>query len=116
MAKKQEKSKNLISKRLGIFAEFKEFLKEYKVIGLAVAFIIGVAATTLIKSLVDNVIMPLITPFIQGGAWQTATFKIGPIVIGWGAFVGAVINFIIIAFVVFLIAKYMFKEEKVTKK
>ncbi len=97
-------------------AEFKEFLKEYKIIGLAIAFIMGIAATTLIKSLVDNIIMPLITPFIPGGAWQTAVWNIGPVVISWGAFLGAVINFIIVALVVFIIAKYFFKEEKVAKK
>ena len=67
-----------------VFKEFFEFLKEYKIVGLAVAFIMGVASTALIKSLVDNVIMPLITPFIPGGAWKTATFSLGPIVIGWG--------------------------------
>jgi large conductance mechanosensitive channel len=99
-----------------ILTEFKEFLKEYKVIGLAVALIIGMASVALIKSIVDNLIMPLITPFIPGGAWQTAVFNLGPIVIGWGALLGAIINFIIIAFVVFLIAKYALKEEKVTKK
>jgi large conductance mechanosensitive channel len=48
--------------------------------------------------------------------FQTATFKIGPIVIGWGAFLAALINFIIIAWVVFLIAKFVLKEEKVSKK
>jgi len=96
--------------------EFKEFLEEYKVIGLAIAFIMGVAATALIKALVDYIIMPLITPFIPGGAWQTATFNIGPIVISWGAFLGAVINFVIIAFVVFMVAKKFFKEEKVSKR
>lgn len=101
---------------MGILKEFKEFLDEYKVIGLAIAFIIGVASTVLIQSLVNNVIMPIITPFIPGGAWQQATFAIGPIVIGWGAFLGAVINFVIIAFVVFMIAKKLLKEEKVTKK
>ena len=46
--------------------EFMDFLKEYKVIPLAVAFIMGAAATALVKSLVDNVIMPLITPFVPG--------------------------------------------------
>lgn len=99
-----------------LLKEFKEFLTEYKVIGLAVAFIIGVAATALVTSLVNNVIMPLITPFIPGGAWQTATFSMGPIVIGWGAFMGALINFIVIALVVFMIAKMVLKEEKVGKK
>jgi len=96
--------------------EFKEFLQEYKVVGLAVAFIMGVAITTLVKSLVDNIIMPIITPFIPGGAWQTATLTLGKIVISWGAFVGALLNFIIIAFVVFMLAKLVLKEDKVAKK
>jgi large conductance mechanosensitive channel len=99
-----------------LLKEFKEFLNEYKVMGLAVAFIIGVAATALVQSLVNNVIMPIITPFIPGGAWQTATFSMGPIVIGWGAFLGQLINFIVVAFVVFMIAKMVMKEEKVSKK
>jgi len=99
-----------------LLKEFKEFLQEYKVIGLAVALIIGLAATALVKSIVDNLVMPIVTPFIPGGAWQTATFSLGPIVIGWGALLGAIINFVVIAFVVFMIAKYALKEEKVTKK
>lgn len=93
-----------------------DFLKEYKVIAIAIAFIMGFAATTLVQSLVNNVIMPIITPFIPGGNWQAATFSIGPIVIGWGAFLSAVINFVIIALVVFIIAKKVMKEGKVTKK
>jgi len=102
--KKEEKLHHRVgAKSINFAREFKDFLKEYKVIGLAVAFIIGLAATTLIKSLVDNVIMPIITPFIPGGAWQTATFTLGPFVIGWGAFVGALINFIIITLAVFII-------------
>jgi large conductance mechanosensitive channel len=60
--------------------------------------------------------MPIITPFIPGGAWQTAKLTIGPIVLSWGAFLGALINFIVIAFVVFMIAKMVFKEDKVAKK
>lgn len=101
---------------MGILQEFKEFLSEYKIVGLAIAFIIGVAASALVKSLVDNIVMPLITPFIPDGAWKSATFNLGPIVIGWGAFLGELINFVIIAFMIFLIAKYLLKEEKVTKK
>jgi large conductance mechanosensitive channel len=101
---------------LQVLKEFKDFLKEYKVIGLAVALIIGLAATTFVKAIVDDIVMPIITPFIPGGAWQTATFSMGPIIISWGHFLGALINFIVIAFVVFLIAKYALKEEKVSKK
>lgn len=110
--KKEETKK----RKLGILHEFKEFLQEYKIIGLAIAFIMGAAATTFIQSLVNNVIMPLITPFIPKGAWQTATFHMGPIVIGWGAFLAALINFIIMALVVFFIAKAILREEKVAKK
>ena len=101
---------------MGIMHEFMDFLKEYKVIGLAVAFIIASAATTLIKSLVDNILMPFIGAFLPGGDWKEATFALGPITFKWGAFVGDLINFVIIAFVVFIIAKKVLKEEKVTKK
>lgn len=101
---------------MGLIQEFKNFLNEYKVMGLAVAFIIGVAATALIQSLVNDMIMPVIGAMIPGGDWQAATFAIGSIVLKWGSFLSAVINFVIIAFVVFLIAKFVMKEEKVTKK
>lgn len=48
----------------GFYKEFMDFLNEYKIAGLAIAFIMGVAATSLVKSLVDNIIMPTVTPFI----------------------------------------------------
>ena len=101
---------------MGLMSEFKDFLVEYKVIPLAIALIMGIASTAFIKSFVDNIVMPIITPFIPGGAWRTATLGIGPILISWGAFLGELINFIIIAFVVFIIAKKFLKEEKVEKK
>ena len=101
---------------MGIIQEFREFLQEYKVMGLAVAFIMAIAATELVQSLVNNIIMPVVGAFIPGGDWQAATFALGPVVLGWGAFLAALVNFIILAFVVFMIAKMMFKEEKVTKK
>lgn len=96
--------------------EFLEFLKEYKIVGLAIGFIMGAASTSLVKSLVDNIIMPLITPFIPGGAWKTATIGIGPVVLGVGAFIGELLYFLILAFVVFLVAKYLFKERIAAKK
>jgi len=101
---------------MGFMKEFAEFLREYKIIALAIAFIIGVALTNLVQSLVDNIIMPIVGAFIPGGGWQTATASIGPVIIKWGAFLSAVINFVIIALAVFLIAKKMLKEEKAEKK
>ena len=101
---------------MGIPSEFREFLMEYKVVPLAVAFIIGVAATSLIQSLVANIIMPILTPFIPGGDWQNATFSIGAAKIGWGVFLAAAINFAILALVVFAIAKYILHEQKDKQK
>ena len=101
---------------VGIIGEFLEFLKEYKVIALAVAFIIGAAATSLVKSLVDNMIMPFVGVLVPSGSWKTATLALGPVILGIGPFVAECINFIIIAAVVFLIAKFVMGEEKVEKK
>lgn len=102
--------------KVSLINEFKDFLKEYKVIGLAVGFIMGGAATELVKSLVDNLIMPLVGVLIPGGEWEKATLSLWKFHIGWGALLSSTINFLIIAWVVFLVAKFMFKEEKVTKK
>ena len=101
---------------MGIIKDFKEFLKEYKVIGLAIAFIMGFASTSLIKSLVDNIMMPAITGFIPGAGWKTATFSIGPVVIGGGACLGELLNFIIIAFIIFILVKKILKEDNAKKK
>lgn len=101
---------------MGMLQDFNEFIKEYKVMPLAIAFIMGGAATTLVQALVNDVIMPIIGALLPGGDWAKATFTLGSVVIQWGAFLAAFINFIIIAFVVFMIAKWILKEEKVTKK
>ena len=101
---------------MSIIREFLEFLKEYKVVSLAIAFIMAASATTLIKSLVDNIIMPFVGIMIPGGDWKSAVFAFGPLKIGWGPFLSDCINFIIVAFIVFLIAKMILREERVTKK
>ena len=102
---------------MGIISEFKDFLQEYKVMGLAVAFIMAVATTALVQSLVANIVMPLISPLLSAtGDWQTMVVALGPFKFGVGPFLAAVINFVIIAFVIFLMAKMLLKEAKVTKK
>jgi large conductance mechanosensitive channel len=100
---------------MGLIQEFMEFLKEYKVMPLAVAFIIGAAATALIQSLVNDIVMPTISPLIPGGDWKSSVLQLGPVSLGVGPFLGALVNFVVIAFVVFLIAKMALKQEKVAK-
>lgn len=102
---------------MGIIQEFREFLEEYKVVGLAVAFIMGAAVTTLVQSLVNDIIMPIINPVLSstGTDWKNATATMGPIAVKYGSFTSSLINFLIIAFVVFMIAKIVLKKEKVGK-
>ena len=93
----------------GFIAEFQAFLSKYGVIGLAIAVIIGGAAGKLVSSLVSDILMPVITFFIPGGAWREATLTLGPIVMMIGSFIGNVIDFLIIAIVVFMIMKQLEK-------
>ncbi len=58
--------------------EFIAFLKQYGVIGLAIAVIIGGKANALVTAIVDGILMPIVTFFIPGGAWRTATLQVGP--------------------------------------
>src|SRR3989339_276796 len=94
-----------------MFKEFVEFLKEYKIVSLAMAFIMGAASTSLVKSFVDNIIMAFINPLVASG-WREASLSFGPFMIKWGAFLAELINFVILALVVFIIAKKILKEEK----
>jgi len=89
----------------GFVEEFTAFLNKYGVVGLAIAFIMGGAVGSLVSALVSDIIMPFITFFIPGGAWEQATLSLGPIVLALGHFVGAVLDFVVIAFVVFWLMK-----------
>ena len=93
----------------GFKEEFMAFLNKYGIIGLAVAFIIGGAAGALISALVGDILMPIITFFIPGGAWRTATLTIGPIVLAMGDFIGKLIDFAIITLVVYFMMKQLSK-------
>ena len=95
-----------------VLKEFLQFLKEYKVISLAVAFIMGEASTGLIKSLVNDIILPLTAPLITAETWREAVLHIGPISLSYGAFVADLINFIILTFVIFMVAKKVMNMER----
>ena len=96
----------------GFRGEFMEFLNKYGVIGLAIAFIIGGAAGRLVSSLVGDILMPIITFFIPKGAWQEAVLIIGPIQLAVGSFTAALIDFIVIALIVFILMRQLSKTGK----
>jgi large conductance mechanosensitive channel len=93
--------------------EFLEFLKEYGVIGLAIAVIVGGQLNELVKALVDGILMPLVTLVLPPGmAWQEWTVG----VLLPGRVLAALINFLIVAWLVFWFSKKLLREEKVSKK
>jgi large conductance mechanosensitive channel len=90
----------------GLSAEFKAFLSTYKVLGLAVAFILGLYLGMLVQALVKDLILPLIgIPLSSIGNLTTLTETFAHQTFSIGDFLTAVITFIIVAFVIFLIVK-----------
>lgn len=85
--------------------EFKAFILRGNVLDLAVGVIIGGAFTAIVKSLVDNLINPLIGIFVQDGALAQLSFKLGNATFAYGKFLNDVLNFLITAFIVFIIIK-----------
>jgi len=90
----------------GLMNEFKAFLAEYKVMGMAVAFILGLYLGTLVGALVTDIVMPLVGLAIPGlGNLSTLTFTVMNQIFTIGHFVSTVITFIVVAFVIFVIVK-----------
>lgn len=111
-----EESMNAFGKGArGFNDEFMAFLLKYQVIGLAVAVVIGTAATKLVNTTVTDIIMPVIAIVIPSGKWQTAVLEFGPLVFPIGHYLSAIIDFTIIAMVIFLAVKYLMKGEMVKK-
>ena len=92
--------------------EFMTFLKSYGVIGLAIAVVIGGKANELVGAVVEGLINPIIG--MATGGIDFATYMIGPFAVG--KVVAALINFLIVALLVFWFAKKVLREETVEKK
>jgi len=85
----------------GLWNEFKDFVSKYRVMGMAVAFILGIYLGALVKALVDDLIMPIVELAMPGIEWEV--IQLGPFRVGH--FIGAVITFLIVAFVIFILVK-----------
>ncbi|MGN1420803.1 MAG: large conductance mechanosensitive channel protein MscL [Eubacterium sp.] len=97
------------------FKEFKEFISKGNVLDLAVGVIIGGAFSSIVTSLTDNIINPLIN-CIGGAEIQGKIHLVGENYIDYGAFISAIINFIIMAFIIFCIVKAVNKAMAIGKK
>lgn len=117
----------------GFFGEFKKFIMRGNVVDLAVGVIIGAAFQAIVKSLVDDIVMPLIGLATKGVDFANKFIALGELpegvetlaqaqeagvaVIAYGNFINAVLNFIIMAFVIFCLVKAINKiSEKAIKK
>ncbi|MFW3589839.1 large conductance mechanosensitive channel protein MscL [Vagococcus fluvialis] len=85
--------------------EFKEFAFRGNVLDLAVGVVIGAAFTTIVTSLVEDIIMPLVGMLTGGNDISDLSIKIGTANLAYGSFLQAVVNFLIIALVVFMFIK-----------
>ena len=92
--------------------EFKAFVMRGNVLDLAVAVIIGGAFGKIVSSLVNDILMPVIGLIIGGVNFSERSLTVGAAVITWGVFVQTIIDFLIIAFVIFLIVKTANKLKK----
>ena len=95
--------------------EFKEFLMRGNIVELAVAVIIGAAFKSIIDSLVNDIISPIIAMVANTGDIAAVSFRLGSAQIGIGAFIAAIINFVIVGAVLFLIIKGMNKASELAK-
>ncbi len=90
----------------GLWNEFKDFLSKYKILGLAIAFVLGLYLGTLVQSLVTGFIMPLIGLALPGmGNLADAFVEVNGQKFMYGGFLAALITFLIVAFIAFLVVK-----------
>ncbi|MBQ8992062.1 large conductance mechanosensitive channel protein MscL [Candidatus Saccharibacteria bacterium] len=103
-----------MAKKKGFVDEFKEFISQGSVMDLAVGMVIGAAFTSIVTSLVNDIIMPVVGLIIGGVDFSGLSIKINNFfggndaaVIRYGAFLQAVVNFLAVAFSLFIVVKAM---------
>lgn len=95
-----------------MFKEFQAFIRRGNVLDLAVAVIIGGAFGSIVNSLVGDIIMPLLGIVLNGIHFTGLSITVGSAVVSYGNFIAAVINFLVIAFVIFILIRQVRRFEK----
>ena len=96
--------------------EFLDFLKNYKVIELAIGFVIGNAVKDLVTATAQDLLMPIIGIFTPTGSWQNIAFSVMGSEFKVGNFISALLDFAIVAVIVFIVIKKILKIEDSAKK
>lgn len=96
--------------------EFKKFIAQGNVLDLAVAVVIGSAFGKIVSSLVDDIIMPLVGILIGGKDFSKMVLQVGDATVKYGNFIQMIVQFLIIAFVIFMVVKAATKAGMIAKK
>ena len=105
----KETAKDIVKSSKGFIKEFKEFISRGNVIDMAVGVIIGGAFTAIVNSLVNDIFNPLLGLITGGADFSTLSFGFMDAQFMYGSFITAVINFLLVALVLFLVIKVMGK-------
>lgn len=105
LKKLKKESEKLTKKRIGIIEEFKDFALRGSVVDMAVGVVIGAAFSAITNTLVNNIILPLVSGVFAGTEFKDLMFEIGASKIQYGLFLQAIINFFVIAASIFFIIK-----------
>ncbi|AWO01795.1 large conductance mechanosensitive channel protein MscL [Chitinophaga alhagiae] len=97
---------------MSFFSEFKAFAMKGNVIDLAVGIVIGAAFGKIVSALVDAIIMPIVGILIGGFDFKSLLVKVGTAEIKYGVFIQSIVEFVIIAFALFLVIKAMNRMKK----
>ena len=100
----------------GFLKEFKEFISKGNVLDLAVAVVIGNAFNAIVTSLVNDIIMPLVGIIIGGINFSSIKVTVGNADLMIGNFIQMIVNFLIVAFTIFVVVKSFNKLQQKTKK
>ena len=103
-------------KKKGFFGEFREFISKGSVMDMAVGIIIGGAFQAIINSLVNDILMPLIGIILNTESLADLKVMVGTAEVTYGSFIAAIINFLLMALVLFIIVKAMNAIREKTKK
>ena len=120
--KKNEISKDIKKgkeKVYGFFGEFKKFIQKGNVFDLAIGVIIGGAFSKIVSSLVNDILMPLLGLVIGGNDFKSLAIKINSVPIHYGSFIQNVVDFLLVAFLIFIFIKIsnnIFKSKKAEEK
>ena len=112
MTKEEPKKPEETEEKKGLLAEFKEFINRGSVMDLAVGVVVGGAFTSIVNSLVSDIITPAIGLILGGIDFTDLSVTVGSATLTYGNFIQNVINFLLTAFAVFIFIKFLNKLQK----